>query len=279
MSKTEHISRTGAHYDNVTEAWRLVMGESFHYGLFGAPGEPLGRATLRLNARMLAAAGSVGTTSRVLDVGCGVGGPARWLATETGAEVLGISTSARGVEVAREQTTPSLSGRVHFAVADAQDNKQGDESFDLAWVLESSHLMPRKAQLLAECARVLRPGGRLVLCDLMTRRPFELAEVFAQHARLQCLDRVFGRAKMETMDVYRELCESVGLVGPGGEDLSDATRPTLEAWRENLGTHRVKLVELTGTDAVDDFAEACEILLKYWDEGRMGYGIVWASKP
>jgi cyclopropane fatty-acyl-phospholipid synthase-like methyltransferase len=276
---TTRVSQIGAHYDAITEAWRLVMGEAFHYGVFEEPDDDLERATRRLNERMLAAAPPLASTSNVLDVGCGIGGPARWLSRETGASVVGLSNSEKGVDVARGQTPPALSERVTFAVADAQDNGLPDERFDLAWVMESSHLMPHKARLVSECARVLRPGGRLVLCDLMIQRPFELAEVFAQHKAFKCLDRVFGKAKMETVEVYRNYCDDAGLVAFGSDDLTAATRRTLVEWAANVEAHRDALLDLIGEAATDDFAAACEILLRYWDEGRMGYGLIWAEKP
>ena len=285
MSPSRMISPTAAHYDAVTEAWRLVMGDAFHYGVFppdggdGDPADLLPQATIRLNEVMLTAAGPVGPAARVLDVGCGVGGPARWLAAQTGARVLGITNSPAGVAVARSQTPRSLAGQVEFTVADALHNGQPDGVFDVVWVMESSHLMADKARLVSECARVLRPGGRLVLCDLMVVRPFELAEVFAEHDALKCLDRVFGRAKMQTAAAYRGYCRSAALRWDADADLTTATRPTLLAWRANLRQHRATMLELLGGAALQDFERACGILLDYWDAGRMGYGLVSATRP
>ena len=276
-----------SHYDRVTAAWRLLMGEAFHYGVF-APGEgpaALDRATARLNEAMLAQLGPVSPGERVLDVGCGVGGPARWLAARTGARIHGISTSATGIaaaiEAAAEVSPPGQAtspGGLSFAVADAQENGLPDAEFAVAWIMESSHLMPQKARMIAECARILRPGGRLVLCDLVFRAPLDLAEMLDRRRDLLCLDRVFGRARIESPDAYLEMVRTAGFTETTWRDLSAETAPTLTAWGERLAAHRVEVDALLGAEAAADFGRACEILAELWATQRMGYFVMSARR-
>jgi len=269
------------HYDRVTAAWRLLMGEAFHYGVF-APGEgpaDLDRATAGLNEAMLAQLGPIEAGARVLDVGCGVGGPARWLAARTGARVHGLSTSATGIaaaEAARAELSAELAGRLSFGVADAQDNGLPEASFDACWVMESSHLMPEKPRMIAECARVLRPGGRLVLCDLIFREPLSTAELLDRRRELLCLDRVFGRARIESPGIYQRMCAEAGFDAWSHRDLSAETAPTLAAWRARLDAHRAEVEGHIGADAATDFGRACEILADLWATGRMGYFVMSA---
>jgi 27-O-demethylrifamycin SV methyltransferase len=271
---------TAAHYDAVTAAWRLVMGESFHYGVFEARDDPmhdLDRATERANERMMAAAGPWSLADRVLDVGCGIGGPAEWLARRTGATVRGLTNSPAGARTAADLIECSgLS--VDFVVGDAQSHDEADQSFSVAWVMESSHLMPDKAALLRECARVLAPGGRLVLCDLIWHRPPALSEVLTRRKDFGALDRAFGRARMEPIEKYREYCVAAGLGDIGVEDLTAATRPTLLAWGGNARHHREALLPLLGRAGLDDFVRGCEVLLEFWDTGRMGYALIAARR-
>ena len=264
------------HYDQVSEAWRLIMGEDFHYGVFSQPEEPLERATARLSELMFEAA-APGPRARVLDVGCGVGGPALWMAERFDGEVCGISISARGIALAQERAAAhALGHRLTFAVADALDNQQPDASFDVAWVMESSHLMRDKAQLLRECARVLRPGGAVVLCDLIFHRPFELNDLLRERAALKCLDRVFGRARIAPLAEYAQAIAGAGLELVQHLDLSSQTRGTLSAWQANLALHADRIDALIGPAARADFRDACGILAGYWDEGRMGYALFLA---
>ena len=119
-----------------------------------------------------------------------------------------------------------------FQFGNGMDNHLPADSFDCVWVMESSHLMERKDVLLAECARVLRPDGRLVLCDIIVHNPLPLLEVVKYAREFLLLDRVFGRAKMETLDLYRNLAQANGLFVESAADISANVRPTFAAERE-----------------------------------------------
>lgn len=105
---------------------------------------------------------------RVLEVGCGPGELAVRFGTEIGARVAAIDISPRMVELAR--------GRgVEAAVGDVEDlGRFGDESFDCAVAAWMLYHVPDLDRGLAELARVLRPGGRLVA---VTNAPEHLAEL------------------------------------------------------------------------------------------------------
>ena len=165
-----------AHYDRVTEAWGLLLGDELHWGVFRSGDEPLAEATAELTTRMIQAA-QLAPGQRVLDVGCGSGAPARRLASEQGVEVLGITTSQIGVETATLETARAGVAGVTFEQRDGTANGLPDESFDRVWVLESSHLMPDRQAVVSEAARVLKPGGRVALCDLIRRRDIPFAEL------------------------------------------------------------------------------------------------------
>lgn len=83
--------------------------------------------------------------------------------------ICGITTSPKGVETARNRVQSNGNGyshRLKFKVADGTRNGAPADSYDIVWVMESLHFM-NKQKLLEECYRVLKPGGTLLLCDLM----------------------------------------------------------------------------------------------------------------
>jgi len=112
--------------------------------------------------------------SRVLDVGCGIGGSARILARDYGFEVLGISISPAQIARARELTPADLPN-CRFAVMDAlaMELPDGgtDTGFDAVWSVEAGPHMPDKQRYADEMLRVLRPGGCLAVADWNRRDP------------------------------------------------------------------------------------------------------------
>lgn len=268
-----------SHYDRVTEAWGSLLGDELHYGVFERGDESLAEATNALTQRMIDGA-ELEPGLEVLDVGCGTGAPACQLARDHQVEVTGITTSAVGIEAARARAAAAgLADRTRFAQRDGMDNGFPDASFDRAWVLESSHLMPDRARLVAECARVLRPGGRMVLCDIVLRRPMPFEEVRRLRQPLAVLRDAFGSARMELLDQYADHAAAAGLEVVAQHDLTTLTRPTFDRWQANAAAHRDDVVRSIGEGALERFVESCDVLRSFWDDGTLGYGLIVGLKP
>ena len=111
----------------------------------------------------------------VLDVGCGIGGPARTIATEFGARTVGIDLTPSFVAAATELTARvGLADQVSFQVGDALALDQPDEQFDLVTLLHVGMNIADKPRLFTELARVLQPGGRVLVYDIMRIAPGNL---------------------------------------------------------------------------------------------------------
>jgi cyclopropane fatty-acyl-phospholipid synthase-like methyltransferase len=273
----EESHGVAAHYDRVHDAWRLILGEEFHYGYFETPEVPLEQATAALTAQMRERA-AIAAGDRVLDVGCGTGKQSCDLAADLGARVLGITTSSRGVEAATELAESRGVESARFEPRDGMDNGLESESFDVAWALESSHLMRDRPALLGECARVLAPGGRLVLCDIIRRREIPFAEVRARRDDFALLRTVFGDAHMEPLQDYTETLEGLGMNITDSTDITPETQPTFAAWRSRVEANEAALRDLIGSQEVENFVEGTNVLESFWDDGTLGYGILAAAK-
>jgi len=116
--------------------------------------------------RELATLAAIKPGEAVLDVGCGVGGPARVLVREHGAHVSAVDLSPDYVEIGRELSKKS-GIPVAFETADALDLPFAGESFDVVWTQHASMNIADKPRLYRELRRVLRPVGRLVFHDLL----------------------------------------------------------------------------------------------------------------
>ncbi len=275
---TEDDHAPAAHYDRVTEAWGLLLGEELHYGVFSTGDETLATATRELTTRMLAAA-ALEPGLRVLDVGCGTGAPACRLVRDHRVEVLGITTSAVGVASATRRAAEEGVTDATFEVRDGTSNGLPDASFDRAWVMESSHLMPDRQALLSECARVLRPGGRLVLCDIVRRREIPFLELRERQREFAVLRAAFGAARMDPLPDYASYAVRAGLVPDQQLDLTRETLPTFDRWEANADTHRDLVTSILGAESLAAFEESCSILRRLWQDGTLGYGLFTADKP
>jgi ubiquinone/menaquinone biosynthesis C-methylase UbiE len=102
---------------------------------------------------------------RVLDVGAGIGGPARYLAERFGVDVTGVDVTAAFVERAGELTRDAgLSDRVRFVHADATALPFADGAFDVGWTQHAAMNIRDKAALYAELRRT---AGRLAVYDVV----------------------------------------------------------------------------------------------------------------
>ncbi len=267
------------HYDRVTQAWRLLLGEEFHYGVFESGGESLSEATGALTELMVQSA-RLRPGLDLLDVGCGTGAPACQLAEQFGVRVLGITTSAVGAATATARAQAAgLEDHVRFEVRDGADTGLPDAAFDRVWALESSHLIRDRAGLLAECARLLKPDGLLVLCDIVRWREIPFSEVRRRRDDFIALREAFGDAHMEPLELYEELARSAGLVIEDSVDLTAATLPTFDRWRQNAAANRDAVCNTIGERGWEVFVRSTEILEGFWGDGTLGYALFCARKP
>lgn len=151
---------------------------AFHYGYWDQPTPYQHHDALINKNRILYEAARIKATDRVLDAGCGVGGSSIWMAKTHGNRATGLTVSQQqakyGAQHAKRQGVGEL---VDFEVADFCNMPFEDESFDVVWALESSCYALDKGVFLKEAWRVLRKGGRVVVCDgFFTRREFNAQE-------------------------------------------------------------------------------------------------------
>lgn len=105
---------------------------------------------------------------RVLDVGCGLGGASRFVAHRYGCRVTGIDLTPAYVETGRVLTHwVGLEDRVVLDLGDAGALPHPEASFDLAFLMHVGMNVADKRQLFAALHRILRPGGQLLIYDIM----------------------------------------------------------------------------------------------------------------
>ncbi|MBM5821831.1 MAG: methyltransferase domain-containing protein [Cyanobacteria bacterium K_Offshore_surface_m2_011] len=225
--------------------------------------------------------------SRVLDVGCGIGGSARILARDYGFEVLGISISPAQIARARELTPADLPN-CRFAVMDAlaMELPDGgtDTGFDAVWSVEAGPHMPDKQRYADEMLRVLRPGGCLAVADWNRRDPgvapmnrlerWVMRQLLDQWAHPEFASIPSLRRNLETSPWNRGLPIST----------ADWTVATLPSWVDSIveGVRRPGAVLGLGPRAVlQGLRETPTLLLMDWAfrNGLMQFGVFRGPLP
>ncbi len=163
-----------AHYtsDGLVERLKAAMSAS---GLAGRTLTPAELAPLdQFHTRGLAAteelaeATGIARGTHVIDVGSGLGGPSRYLAAAFGCHVSGIDLSASFVAAASYLAgLTGLAERVEYRQADALALPFAASTFDLAWTQHVAMNIADRAKLYAEVHRVLQPGGRFAIYDVV----------------------------------------------------------------------------------------------------------------
>jgi SAM-dependent methyltransferase len=119
---------------------------------------------------------NLGPDARLLDLGSGLGGPARFIASTVGCHVTGIDLTEEFVTTARALSElTGLGGRTSFVTGSALDLPFADASFDAATLIHVGMNLPDKPALFDGVARVLRPGGVFAVYDVMRAGSGELA--------------------------------------------------------------------------------------------------------
>lgn len=126
-------------------------------------------------SKELAEALGVQPNEKILDIGAGMGGPARYLSAEFKCDVTGIELNQTFVEVANLLTEKTAqTDHVRFIQADATKLPFADNTFDHAWMQHVSMNIPEKTELFASVCRVLKPKGCFALYEVLSGSGEEL---------------------------------------------------------------------------------------------------------
>ncbi|MFM2157982.1 MAG: hypothetical protein RLZZ124_456 [Cyanobacteriota bacterium] len=229
--------------------------------------------------------------SRVLDVGCGIGGSARILARDYGFEVLGISISPGQIARARALTPSDLSCR--FAVMDALALDLPDADFDAVWSVEAGPHMPDKQRYADELLRVLRPGGLLAVADWNRRDPAVRPLSWLERRVMHQLLVQWAHPEFASIPGFRHNLEQSRHGCPGQDprqipslqvQTDDWSRQTLPSWIDSIleGLRRPWAVLSLGPRALLlGLRETPTLLLMHWGfaTGMMQFGVFRARKP
>ncbi len=261
------------HYDRLSVFYRALWGDHIHHGYWEDHESPAA-AQVKLVER-LAARARIPRGARVLDIGCGVGGPALWLARHLDCSVLGLTISPVQAEMAtRRARAEGLDHRARFEVADANDLDLPPASFDAVWIVECSEHLADKPRFIEACARVLRPDGVLALAAWLAvgdpPSPAQARLVAEVCKGMLC-------PSLATLGDYTGWLRSSGFVVEA-EDVTRRVEPTWRWCRAIADRPVIRAVLRASDPGTRRFIEAFAAIRRAYAEGAMAYGLFAASR-
>lgn len=260
---------TARDYYNSPDADRFYStiwgGEDIHVGLYEEEGEPIFTASRRTVERMAASLEGLGPDSRILDMGSGYGGSARYLANAHGCRVVALNLSEVENERARKlNRDQGLDGLVEVVEGSFEAIPFGDEHFDVVWSQDAILHSGERGTVLREVARTLKPGGRFTFTDPMQ------ADDCPEGVLQPILDRIHLDS-LGSPGFYRRAAEEAGLREAEFEDHSGQLPTHYARVLEETEKHEDELLEHVDEGYIRRMKKG----LRHWvDGGRSGY-LAW----
>jgi cyclopropane fatty-acyl-phospholipid synthase-like methyltransferase len=201
----------------------------------------------------------VGSGAHVLDIGSGTGGPAIYLAQQTGCRVTGID--AAPVQYAQAATAAAqLADQVHFIAGDLFTARFPECSFDAIVSRDGFVTVDNQERLFRMCWRLLRPGGRMA-CTAIVRQ----GEPIARPEQVSLLSW-----PLPTSDDYRALALQGGLRILAIDDLTMTFREVSARWRGSLAAWEEELIAELGYHEFQIMQATIGQLAEWATQGRIG---------
>ena len=214
------------HYDELDPFYRDIWGQHVHHGLW-LEGNETPEEAVRKMVELVAEKADLRKGERVIDIGCGYGASARLLAENYGATVTAITMSA--VQHAFAQGT-GPGPRLTYILGNWYSFEFAPDSFDLAIAIESGEHMPDKVEFARRAFRVLRPGGRFVLCAWLS------ADHISKWQAEFLMKPICAGGRIPNLATAQEYIDAVtqaGFRAAGSQDLTDRVKRTwsIALWR------------------------------------------------
>ncbi|KAL4918712.1 S-adenosyl-L-methionine-dependent methyltransferase [Aspergillus aurantiobrunneus] len=224
--RAEYATLTRHYYNLATDLYEYGWGTSFHFCRF-SHGEPFYQAIAR-HEHYLAHQMGLKPGMKVLDVGCGVGGPAREIVKFTDANVVGFNNNDYQIQRAtRYAEREGLSDKLSFMKGDFMQMPFPDNSFDAVYAIEATVHAPELVGVYREIMRVLKPGGIFGVYEWLMTDEYDNDNPEHRKIRLG-IEQGDGISNMVRVSEGLAAIKDAGLELLHNEDLAD--RPDAIPW-------------------------------------------------
>ncbi|MGI9220845.1 MAG: class I SAM-dependent methyltransferase [Woeseiaceae bacterium] len=257
------MSHENEYFPNLVTMLELIWGDGYM-----APGGP-GNV-----ARLLRGIDTSG--KRILDIGCGIGGPVFEMARTHGATAVGIDLEAPLIERAQQDAIKhGLSEQCAFQTVEVGPLPFADQSFDIVISSGAFTQIADKSGILAESFRVLRPGGYISCYDWLKPEGDEFSEDMLYWFKVEGLTYA-----LETLESYADVLRKVGFEDIKSNDATDWYREKARQEYELIkGDLYGRMVELLGEADANHFVENWRAMVVVIDKGEMRQGYSRGRRP
>ncbi|CAF2875610.1 unnamed protein product [Rotaria sp. Silwood2] len=220
--KAQYKTLVENYYSLTTDGYEYAWGKSFHCAN-RFRGETFAESIQR-HESYLALRMQLKPGDKVLDIGCGVGGPLRRIAYLTGAHITGITISQYQVQRA---TVIGVPANCQFIQGDFMDLPFENNSFDHVYAIESVCHAPEKSKCFAEVFRVLKPGGSFVGYDVCLTDKYD--DQNREHIEIiRLMEASFGLPKLKSTHELVSDLKSVGFTVEENRIIPEADIPSYQ---------------------------------------------------
>jgi cyclopropane fatty-acyl-phospholipid synthase-like methyltransferase len=248
MTPTPPESDSGkiSHFNDTVDNFAFVGSDDLHFaGYFEDESDDLVTSLRNLN-EFIAGKLDPSEADELLDVGCGTGGTSCYLAATRGCRVTGIDVGETQLAAANELAAQKgLTELTSFQSQDGTNLSFSSGVFDAVLLLGSAVHVEDKAGLFTECARVAKPGSRLVALDFVIKDLTQYQERRNLRKR-QILDAFFGSPSFATRDRYELCLHKAGYAVNGIESMNSHVILSCDAWKRTLEERSAPLMEVLG---------------------------------
>ncbi len=263
------VTETAREYYNSSDAdnfyFRIWGGEDIHIGLYKNDNESIFDASRRTVEKMASLAGHIGPETRILDLGAGYGGAARYLAKTYGCHVTALNLSEVENERNRQLNKESgLENLIEVVDASFENIEKPDASYDVIWSQDAILHSENREKVLKEVHRLLKPGGRFVFTDIMQ------ADDCPEESIQPILDRIHLDS-LGSLAFYRKTASGLGLKELGFED---NTEQLARHYSRVLTETESRQDDLKGFVS-DEYLERMKKGLRHWVQGGQNGWLKW----
>ena len=274
-NRSQAVAKAEEYYDS-SEADSFYSnvwgGEDIHIGLYRTPDEAIAPASRRTVTTMAERIAGLGPDSRVIDIGAGYGGAARYLAETYGCHVtcLNLSNTQNAINEAKNAEA-GLTGRIDVLHGSFEDIPSVDAGFDLAWSQDAILHSGNRPLVLDEIRRVLKPGGEFIFTDPMQ------SDDCPPGVLQPILDRIHLES-LASIGFYRKALGERGFGEVGVLPMLDQLRTHYTRVGEDLKNRYAEIITLCGQDYVDNMLQGLDRWVEGADSGYLAWGILHFRK-